>query len=120
MLGFSWSEVMLVIVVAVLAVGPKQLPEVLHGLGKIVRRMQYMRYAMTKQFDDFMDQADLKELRDQTSRIVPKEFFDEAGADADLMKPLDPLSLYPAKPEAHAAKPVQTSFDLQEKHDDKS
>ena len=59
MMDFSWTEFLIVIVVAVLAVGPKQLPEVLHGLGKLFRRMQYMKYALTRQFDDFMDQADL-------------------------------------------------------------
>ena len=74
----------MVILVAVLAIGPKQLPEVLHGLGKIVRRLQYMRYALTRQFDDFMDQADLKDLRD-APRVVPADLLasgdDEAEAD---------------------------------------
>ena len=89
MLDFSWSEFLVVIVVAVLAVGPKQLPEVLHGLGKLFRRMQYMRYALTRQFDDFMDQADLKDLRDHTRMITP-DLFDEATADEEEhMKPLE-------------------------------
>lgn len=83
MLDFSWSEFLVVIVVAVLAVGPKQLPEVLHGLGKLFRRLQYMRYALTRQFDDFMDQADLKDLRDHTSRMIPTDYFDEALADEE-------------------------------------
>ncbi len=91
MLDFSWSELMVVIVVAVLAVGPKQLPEVLHGLGRIVRRLQYMRFAMTKQFDDFMEQSDLKELRDQ-AKIIPQNLFDEAAADAEFMEPISPPS----------------------------
>lgn len=94
MLDFSWSELLVVIVVAVLAVGPKQLPEVLHGLGRMFRRLQYMRYAVTRQFDDFMDQADLKDLRDQTKMITP-DLFDEETADAEHnMTPLNP----PAKP----------------------
>ncbi len=84
MLDFSWSELIVVIVVAVLAVGPKQLPEVLHGLGKVFRRLQYMRYAVTRQFDDFMEQADLREIRDQT-RIVTPELFDEAFADEEYI-----------------------------------
>lgn len=90
MLDFSWSELLVVIVVAVLAVGPKQLPEVLHGLGRLVRRLQYMKYAVTRQFDDFMDQSDLKELRDQAKKISPPELFDEAEADEEYMKPLAP------------------------------
>ena len=87
MLDFSAPELLVVIVVAVLAVGPKQLPEVLHGMGRIFRRMQYMRFALTKQFDDFMEQADLKELRDQT-RIITPELFDESLGDEDyIMQP---------------------------------
>ena len=88
MLDFSWSEFMVVILVAVLAVGPKQLPEVLHGLGKLFRRLQYMRYAMSKQFEDFMDQADLQELRNQTNKMAQDfkpDLFDEEMADEDYM-----------------------------------
>ncbi len=97
MLDFSWSELMMVIVVAVLAVGPKQLPEVLHGLGKLFRRLQYMRYAVTRQFDDFMEQADLREIRDQT-RIVTPELFDEDLADEEyITKPVSAVK--PPEPE---------------------
>lgn len=83
MLDFSWSELLVVIVVAVMAIGPKQLPELLHGLGKITRRLQYMRYALTRQFDDFMEQADLKDLRD-APRAIPSSLLDEAAHDEDL------------------------------------
>ncbi|PZP55477.1 MAG: hypothetical protein DI586_06720 [Micavibrio aeruginosavorus] len=97
MLDFSWSELMVVIVVAVLAVGPKQLPEVLHGMGKLFRRLQYMRYAVTRQFDDFMEQADLREIRDQT-RIVTPDLFDEELADEEyITKPVSAAK--PPEPE---------------------
>ena len=86
MLDFSWSEFLVVVLVAVIAVGPKQLPEVMYGIGKFVRRLQYMRYALTRQFDDFMDQTELKQLNDiQPPRIVPADLAtsaqDEAEAD---------------------------------------
>jgi sec-independent protein translocase protein TatB len=61
---FSWAEFLVVVIVAVIAIGPKQIPTVLHGLGRLVRRLQYMRFAMGKQFDDFMEQNDLNEIRD--------------------------------------------------------
>lgn len=89
MLDFSWSEFLVVIVVAVLAVGPKQLPEVLHGLGRMVRRLQYMKYAVTRQFDDFMEQSDLKELRDHTTKMQ-SDILDEIEGDEDFMRPLSP------------------------------
>ena len=94
MLGFSWSELMVVIVVIVLAVGPKQIPEVLYGLGRLFRRLQYMRYALTRQFDDFMDQSDLNDLRQQ-ARTMKTDFTRDfslnealADEDGDLMTPL--------------------------------
>lgn len=101
MLDFSWSEFLVVIVVAVIAIGPKQLPDVLFKLGKLVRRMQYMRYAVTRQFDDFMDQSELRQLNDKPPRIIdPKDFkadtprpelTDEAAFDEDVMEPLPPV-----------------------------
>lgn len=73
MLDFAWSEFLVVIAVAVIVIGPKQLPEVLYGVGRIVRRLQYMKFAMSKQFEDFMEQADLNEIRN-----LKKTSFDMA------------------------------------------
>lgn len=73
MLDFAWSEFLVVLIVAVIVIGPKQLPEVLYGLGRVVRRLQYMRFALSKQFEDFMEQADLNEIRN-----FKKTSFDSA------------------------------------------
>lgn len=63
MLDFSGSEFLVVLLVALIAIGPKQLPEVLYTLGKLFRRMQYIRFALSKQFEDLMEQVDLQEMR---------------------------------------------------------
>lgn len=63
MLDFAWSELLVVIIVAVIVIGPKQLPEVLYGMGRIARRLHYMKFALSKQFEDFMEQSDLNEIR---------------------------------------------------------
>lgn len=69
MLDVSWSELLVLIVVAVIVIGPKQLPEVLYGVGRIFRRMQYMRFALSKQFEDFMEQAELNQLKNINQTI---------------------------------------------------
>ena len=69
MFDISWSELLLVVIVAVVAIGPKQLPSVLYGLGRAVRRMQYMRFALSKQFEDFMEQNDLHHIRNIKSPL---------------------------------------------------
>lgn len=83
MLDFSWSELLVVMIVTILAVGPKQLPEVLYGLGRILRRLQYMKYAFSKQFEDFMDQADLRDVKNQT-RIVPSDFLEDVREEDEV------------------------------------
>lgn len=63
MLDFGWAELLIIVAVAVFVIGPKDIPNVMYGLGRIVRRMQYVRFAITKQFDDLMQAADIEELR---------------------------------------------------------
>ena len=52
------------------------------GLGRLTRRLQYVRYAFSQQFEDFLKEHDLEELR----RGVNFEATDtdEAGVDEDL------------------------------------
>ncbi len=99
MLDFAWSEFLVVIIVAVIVIGPKQLPEVLYGLGRIARRLQYMKFALSKQFEDFMEQSDLNEIRH-----FKKTSFDMAlhnGVDEDDIeeeKKLESQSAHPNLP----------------------
>ncbi len=92
MFDVSWSEFLLVIVVAVVAIGPKQIPDVLYGLGRFVRRLQYMRFAMSKQFEDFMEQNDLntiRQFRNDLPRVVePAQGFeeDEQASEKELVE----------------------------------
>jgi len=62
-LNLSWAELLIILVVAVFVFGPQDIPKIMHGLGRIVRRFQYMRFALSKQFDDFLAENDLEELR---------------------------------------------------------
>lgn len=79
MLDFAWSEMLVVIVVAVLVIGPKDMPAIMFALGRMIRRVQYIRYAFTQQFEDFMKEADLSDVSRQVNFEAP--VFDEAVAD---------------------------------------
>ena len=63
MLDFGWAELLVLVAVAVFVIGPKDIPNVMYGLGRIVRRIQYIRYAVSQQFDDIMNVGDIEELR---------------------------------------------------------
>jgi len=83
MFNIGLPELFVIVVVALLVIGPNDIPKVMHGLGRIVRRLQYVRYAFTQQFDDFLQTHDLEELRRGVNFEAPDT--DEAGADEDLI-----------------------------------
>jgi Sec-independent protein translocase protein TatA len=62
-LGFSWAEILLTSAVALVVIGPKDIPKVMFELGRVVRRLQYMKFAMSQQFEDFLKEHDLDDLR---------------------------------------------------------
>lgn len=88
MFDMAWSEFLVVIAVAVLVIGPKDIPKVLQGLGKVMRRMHYLKFALSQQFEDLMKETDLEELRQINKAAAEKlpEILidtDEAAADAE-------------------------------------
>lgn len=61
MLDIGWTELLVVGVIALIVIGPKDLPGALHTFGKYVGRMR----AMVRQFQDGIDDiARQEELRD--------------------------------------------------------
>lgn len=87
---FSWAELFVIIALGVILVGPDEIPKVMVTLGRIVRRLQYMRYAVTQQFDDIMRDADLDDIRKGVNFEAPEDLeTDEAAEDdpADVLPP---------------------------------
>jgi len=63
MLDFGWPELFVIVALCVLFVGPEELPRVMVALGRLVRRLQYARYAISQQFEEIMRDADLDDIR---------------------------------------------------------
>jgi sec-independent protein translocase protein TatB len=89
MLDFGWPELFVIAIMAVLVIGPQDLPKVMVGVGRLFRRVQYITYAMSQQFDDVMQQADLNHLRDdvnfEAERASDSETFDEEAEDEKFL-----------------------------------
>ena len=50
-------------------------------LGRIARRLQYVRYALSQQFEDMMKEAGLDDIRKQVN--FEERDFDERSADEE-------------------------------------
>ncbi|MGB0719607.1 MAG: Sec-independent protein translocase subunit TatA/TatB [Bdellovibrionales bacterium] len=89
MLDFGWAELLVIMALAVLVIGPNELPSLMRGLGHLFRRISYIKYAFSQQFDEFMKDADLDDMRNAVNyetRLRSAE-FDEAAEDEDGVLP---------------------------------
>jgi sec-independent protein translocase protein TatB len=83
MFDFSWSEILLIGVVALIFIGPKELPGVLRTLGQWMSKIRRMAGDFQNQFHDAMREAELADL---------KKEVDEMAAQAANYSSFDPLA----------------------------
>ncbi|HEX4026207.1 MAG TPA: Sec-independent protein translocase protein TatB [Rhizomicrobium sp.] len=60
---FSWSHIVILLAVALVVVGPKDLPRLMHMAGKWAGKARAMANEFRKSFDEMARQAELDELR---------------------------------------------------------
>ncbi len=63
MLDFSWSELILIGIVALVAIGPKELPGVLRTLGQWMGKARKMAAEFQSQFQEAMREAEMADLK---------------------------------------------------------
>jgi len=63
MLDFSWGEVMLIGGVALIVIGPKDLPKALRTVGQITTKLRRMAGEFQSQFNEAIREAELDEVR---------------------------------------------------------
>ena len=112
MFDFAWSEIMLIGVVALIAIGPKDLPVAMKAVTDVIKKARRMAAEFQTHVDDMVRDVDLKEVRDQLNEI---RNFDikgtiEQAVDSDhtlrdtfASNPLEPstspVSSLPAEPQ---------------------
>src|SRR5579862_610588 len=63
MMDLSWSHILIVLIVALVVVGPKDLPRLMRMTGRWVAKARAMADQFRKSFDDMARQSELDELR---------------------------------------------------------
>ena len=72
MFDIGWTELVVVGCVAILVVGPKELPGMLRTFGKTVGNMRRMAGDFQRQFNDALKEAEIDELQ-KTVKFDPLE-----------------------------------------------
>jgi sec-independent protein translocase protein TatB len=91
MFDIGWSELVVIAVVALIAIGPKELPGVLRMVGQWMGKARRMASEFQGQFNEAMREAEMADL---------KKSFDDI--DLSLNTPTTPTPTTLADAEAHA------------------
>jgi sec-independent protein translocase protein TatB len=59
---FSWTHILILLVVALVVVGPKDLPRLMHMLGQWAGKARNMANEFKKSFDDMARQEELDQV----------------------------------------------------------
>jgi len=101
MFDISWGKLVIIGVVALLVIGPKELPAVLRQLGQAMAKIRRMAAEFQGQFNEAMreaEMADLKKQFDDTTSSI-KSTFDTTDIKNELEKMIqDPVGTAPGAP----------------------
>lgn len=94
MLDIGWTELAVIIVVALIVIGPKDLPVVLKTVGGWVRKARMLTREFQSSIDDMVREADLEEVRKQALELkqlnVAKQIEKTIDPTGSLRNAFDP------------------------------
>ncbi|WEX87218.1 Sec-independent protein translocase protein TatB [Sinorhizobium garamanticum] len=88
MFDIGWTELVVIAIVLIVVVGPKDLPPMLRAFGRMTSKMRGMAADFRHQFDEALREADLDEVR---KTISDAQSLNPTAALRDAMNPLRQL-----------------------------
>ena len=84
MFDIGWVEMMVVVVVMIIVIGPKDLPVVLHTMGRWIARVRAMARNFQDSIEELAEETGLDQMRDEVRSIGDFSIEDE------IEKAIDP------------------------------
>ena len=118
--GIGGFEILVIGIVALLVVGPKDLPLLMRKIGKVMARARAMASEFRSSFDEMARQSELDELRKEVEALRTGQNMVPLGAEADaalreirddLNRPLDQPVMLTAPDEWPDSEPVTPPLD---------
>jgi len=120
--GVGFEEMILLVVVAIIVIGPKDLPLMMRKFGRFTGKMRAMAFEFKQGIDELGRQAELEELRKEVANLkahtglddIKKELEEDRVAlekdVGEVMAPVPHQPRHPALATAAAAAPVMPSY----------
>lgn len=90
MLDIGWTEMAVVALVALVVIGPRDLPKALRSMGQLVAKARSTMRELQSSFDELARDAELEELKktvDEATRIDPRREIERAFDVEDRPRP---------------------------------
>ena len=130
MFDISWTEFLLIGIVALVVIGPKELPGVMRTLGQYTRKIRGMAADFQNQFQEAMREAEVADLKKSVDDMAhdiksydplksAREDVENIGKDLnkdfekkplDLLKPAEPSAAEPSATEPSPAEPSSSEL----------
>jgi sec-independent protein translocase protein TatB len=87
---FSWSHIIILLTVALVVVGPKDLPRLMNIMGRWAGKARDMANEFKKSFEDMARQSELDELRAEVEKLRTQDPIAEFGNEVErALNPTD-------------------------------
>ena len=112
-MDFSWSELLVVGIVALIFIGPKDLPGMFRELGRFTAKVRAMGREFSRAMDQAAKESGVKDVADDLKKVTsPKAMgLDAVKSAADKFEKWDPLknAAKPTKPLTPAPMPAASA-----------
>ena len=114
MFDFAWSELALIAVVALVVIGPKDLPRAMRILGMWVRKARSVAHEFQSSVEQMMREAELEDVRQQVDKATRFNVEEEIARHVDPGGELrstfsDPMLKDPLRETAAAVPPPESA-----------
>ena len=89
MFSFGWSEIVLTLIIVIIVVGPKEIPNLLKQIGSFSKSIKKISREFKKSLNDLADESDLKNVQKSISDI--KDIKDDLDPSNEIKKEMNSI-----------------------------
>ncbi len=110
MFDIGWSEMGLILLVALIVIGPKDLPRLARQIGRWSAKARSMAREFQRSLDDMAREAELQDIKAEINKLSRTDLRSELektiDPDASMRRALEPPSRHDFEPKPATTEPV--------------
>ncbi len=95
MFGFAWTEIALIVIIALVLIGPKDLPHAIRAVVKLIRKLRGMASEFQAHVDDLVRETDFTDMRQELAALRGLDIRHQIARAIDPTAPMSGSSATP-------------------------